>query len=254
MEIAVIGLILGFIIGITGLGGGMLTTPILIIFLDVPTVTAVGTSLIFASVTKVAAASVYIYRRLICTKLTTFLALGSIPGAILGSYSLHFFNKNYPFFVNKIMPVLIFLLIFISVSFSIYKTFSKNDFLIDIDIRNKPYLISLLGFIVGFEIGLTSIGSGVLITAILMAVCPLITSKIIGTDIVHGLILSIVAGSIHYSVGHVDAYLATHLIIGGIVGALLGAFLSPRIPQDKLKISLNLCILILGFVFLIKTI
>lgn len=151
------------------------------------------------------------------------------------------------------MPVLIFFMIFISVSFSIYKTFSKNDFLIDIDIRNKPYLISLLGFIVGFEIGLTSIGSGVLITAILMAVCPLNTSKIIGTDIVHGLILSIVAGSIHYSVGYINTYLVTYLISGGIVGALLGAFLSPRIPQDKLKIILNISTLILGFLFLIKT-
>lgn len=254
MEVLLIGFFLGFIIGITGLGGGMLTTPILIVFLGVPTVSAVGTSLIFAGITKIAAASVYIYRRLICTKLTTFLALGSIPGAVLGSYSLHYLNKNYPLFTSKIMPILIFLLILISVSFSLYRTFNKNDFLNNIDIRNKPYLISLLGFIVGFEIGLTSIGSGVLITAILMAVCPLIASKIVGTDIVHGLILSLVAGSIHYSLGDVDVYLATHLVLGGIVGALLGAFISPKIPQNNLKVALNLSVLILGFVFLIETV
>lgn len=253
MEILIIGAILGFVIGITGLGGGMLTTPTLVLFFNVPITTAIGTSLLFAGITKIAAASVYVYRRSICTKLISFLAFGSVPGTILGSYSLHLLNEKYPILVNKLLPILVVLLIFISVIFSFYKSYIKKD-LIDIDIRNRPYLISLLGFIIGFEIGLTSIGSGVLVTAILMAVCPLVPSKIVGSDIVHGLILSLVAGSVHYSLGNVDEVIATKLILSGVIGAFVGAFVSPKVSQDKLKIALYFFIIFLSFGFLLKKI
>ncbi|WP_457624078.1 sulfite exporter TauE/SafE family protein [Persephonella sp.] len=249
MELIFTGLILGMVIGVTGIGGGMLTTPALTLLMGVPISTAVGTSLLFSAITKVFASAIYVYRGLVCVRLATLLAMGSIPGAFAGSFSFHFLFDKFPGVASKVVPAFILFMIVASCCFSYYRMFTKNEKIRNFDIRSRPLLIPLIGFVVGFDIGFTSIGAGVIVASILLALCPMNPSRIIGTDIVHGFILSIFAGGIHFSLGGVDSSILLGLIQGGIVGVILGALVAPYLPQKPFRFALNSVILVIAFMF-----
>ncbi|SNZ11436.1 hypothetical protein SAMN06265182_2063 [Persephonella hydrogeniphila] len=249
MELSILGLILGLVIGVSGVGGGMLTTPALTLLMGVPIATAVGTSLLFSAITKVFASFIYIKRGLVCIRLATLLAAGSIPGALLGSYAFHYFFELNPQIASKVVPSFILFMIFASCCFSYYRMFTKNEKVINFDIRNKPYLIPVIGFVVGFDIGFTSIGAGVIVASILLALCPMNPSKIVGTDIVHGFILSIFAGGIHYSLGGVDTGILFLLLQGGIIGVVIGSLISPYLPQKPFRFALNSAVLAFAIMF-----
>jgi hypothetical protein len=252
MELILTGIVLGLIIGLTGIGGGMLTTPVLTIFMGVPINTAVGTSLLFSAVTKIFASGIYIKRGLVCKKLTLLLASGSIPGAFLGSYAFHCFLDKYPAVAHKVIPAFIVFMILASCIFSYYRMFSKSERIANFDIRNKPLLIPIIGLVVGFDIGFTSVGAGVIVASILLALCPMNPSRIIGTDIVHGFILSIFAGGLHYSFGGVDTDILFKLLQGGIFGVILGSLISPYLPQKPFRFALNSAVLIFAIMFIKK--
>ncbi|WP_457639177.1 sulfite exporter TauE/SafE family protein [Persephonella sp.] len=252
MELALTGLILGLIIGATGMGGGMLTTPALTLLMGVPVATAVGTSLLFSAVTKIFASAVYIKRGLVCVRLTTLLALGSIPGAFVGSSAFHYMFKYYPDIASRVIPSVILAMIVASCCFSYYRMFTKNEKIINFDIRNKPAVIPVIGFVVGFDIGFTSVGAGVIVASILLALCPISPSRIIGTDIVHGFILSVFAGGVHFSLGGVDTGILLGLLQGGIIGVLIGAYLSPYLPQKPFRFALNSVVLVFAVLFAYK--
>jgi len=237
------------VIGITGIGGGMLTTPALTLLMGVPISTAVGTSLLFSAITKIFASAIYIHRGLVCVKLTTLLALGSIPGAFAGSFSFHFLLERFPEIASRIIPAFILVMILASCLFSYYRMFTKNEKIQNFDIRSRPLLIPLIGFVVGFDIGFTSIGAGVIVASILLALCPMNPSRIIGTDIVHGFVLSIFAGGIHFSFGGVDTSILLGLVQGGILGVILGALVAPYLPQKPFRFALNSVILLVAFLF-----
>ncbi|RUM50086.1 MAG: sulfite exporter TauE/SafE family protein [Hydrogenothermus sp.] len=254
METIIIGFFLGLSIGLTGIGGGMLTTPFLILFMGVPVPIAVGTSLLFSAITKVFAAVIYLLRGLICTKLIFLLLVGSIPGSILGSYLLHYFYDKYPYISNKLIPIIIFIMILLSSLFSLFRLFSKSRHLTDIDIRSKSYLIPLIGFVVGFDIGFTSVGAGIIVASLLLAFCSLSPSKIVGTDIVHGLILTIFASGLHLTLDGVNTSILLDLIKGGILGVILGSIIAPYLPQKPFRLSLNIIVLVLAVLLLRNTI
>ena len=249
MDLAILGGILGLIIGVSGVGGGMLTTPALTLLMGVPIATAVGTSLFFSAVTKIFASLVYIKRGFVCIRLATLLAVGSIPGALFGSYSFHYFFELNPSLASKVVPSFILFMIFASCCFSYYRMFTKNEKIINFDIRTKPFVIPVIGFIVGFDIGFTSIGAGIIVASILLALCPMNPSRIVGTDIVHGFVLSLFAGSIHYSLGGVDNGILIYLLQGGIIGVVVGAFISPYLPQKPFRFALNSAVLIFAILF-----
>ncbi|WP_456401008.1 sulfite exporter TauE/SafE family protein [Persephonella sp.] len=252
MELILIGAVLGLIIGLTGIGGGMLTTPVLTIFMGVPINTAVGTSLLFSAITKVFASGIYIKRGLVCTKLTLLLASGSIPGAFLGSYAFHYFFEKYPVVASKVVPAFIVVMILVSCAFSYYRMFTKSEVIQNFDIRSRPYLIPIIGLVVGFDIGFTSVGAGVIVASILLALCPMNPSRIIGTDIVHGFLLSIFAGGLHYSFGGVDTDILFKLLQGGIFGVILGSLISPYLPQKPFRFALNSAVLVFALLFIKK--
>ncbi|WP_457626052.1 sulfite exporter TauE/SafE family protein [Persephonella sp.] len=249
MELSILGLILGLIIGVSGVGGGMLTTPALTLLMGVPIAAAVGTSLLFSAVTKIFASLIYIKRGLVCIRLATLLAAGSIPGALLGSYSFHYFFEINPEIASKVVPSFILFMIFASCCFSYYRMFTKNEKIANFDIRTKPFLIPVIGFVVGFDIGFTSIGAGVIVASILLALCPMNPSRIVGTDIVHGFILSIFAGSIHYSLGGVDTDILFFLLQGGIIGVIIGSLIAPYLPQKPFRFALNSAVLAFAVMF-----
>ncbi|WP_293443542.1 sulfite exporter TauE/SafE family protein [Persephonella sp.] len=249
MELTILGGILGLIIGISGVGGGMLTTPALTLLVGVPIATAVGTSLLFSAITKIFASVVYLKRGLVCIRLATLLAAGSIPGAFLGSYSFHYLFDINPSLASKVVPSFILFMIVASCCFSYYRMFTKNEKIINFDIRTKPFVIPVIGFVVGFDIGFTSIGAGIIVASILLALCPMNPSKIVGTDIVHGFILSIFAGGIHYSLGGVDTGILFYLLQGGIIGVILGALISPYLPQKPFRFALNSAVLVFAILF-----
>ncbi|MBK3332693.1 sulfite exporter TauE/SafE family protein [Persephonella atlantica] len=252
MELLVLGLTLGLVIGITGIGGGMLTTPALTLLMGVPIASAVGTSLLFSAITKIFASAIYIYRGLVCVRLSTLLALGSIPGSLFGSFSFHYFFKINAELASKVVSVFVLVMIVSSCCFSYYRMFTKNEKIVNFDIRSKPLWIPVIGFIVGFDIGFTSIGAGVIVASILLALCPMNPSRIIGTDIVHGFILSLFAGGIHFSMGGVDTDILIGLLYGGIFGVILGSLISPYLPQKPFRFALNSAVLVFAFMFAFK--
>lgn len=251
MELVLTGIFIGFFIAISGMGGGALTTPILLLFFNVPISIAVGTSLAFSFITKVFASFLYIKKGFYCKKLVSFLLVGSIPGVITGSYALHIITDKYPLFAKLFIPIIIALLIFISSFYSIYKII-KNENYSKFDLSEKKYLIPIIGFFVGFDVGFTSIGAGVITGAILLAFCSLPASRIVGTDILHGLFLSLIGSSVHFYLGHTEFSLLLPLTIGGVIGVFTGAFVLPYLPNKQLKLGLNLGILILTVFFLKK--
>jgi len=252
MELLVAGLILGTVIGVTGIGGGMLTTPALTLLMGVPITTAVGTSLLFSAITKIIASGVYIHRGLVCVRLATLLALGSIPGSLFGSFFFHYIFDIAPGFASKVVPSFILFMIVVSCCFSYYRMFTKNERVINFDIRNKPLLIPVIGFVVGFDIGFTSVGAGVIVASLLLALCPMNPARIIGTDIVHGFVLSLFAGGIHFSMGGVDTGILLGLLQGGLIGVLLGALVAPYLPQKPFRFVLNSVVLVFALMFAAK--
>lgn len=242
------GFVVGLLIGLTGVGGGSLMTPILLIFFGKPAAIAVGTDLLYAAITK--SAGILAHGKLgnIDWRIVSLLALGSVPASIITTAYLSdmdVFSNNA---VIKIQFWLGIALMLTSVSV-IFRNqlaqLSKNGRWV------KPELAApltlLLGITLGFLVTLTSVGAGALgVTALLILYPKLSISKIIGTDVAHAVPLTLVAGLGHVSLGTVDYSLLGTLLIGSIPGIWLGSHLSAKVAEHWLRLLLALILVYVG--------
>lgn len=242
------GFVVGLLIGLTGVGGGSLMTPILLIFFGKPAAIAVGTDLLYAAITK--SAGILAHGKLgnIDWRIVSLLALGSVPASIITTAYLSdmdVFSNNA---VIKIQFWLGIALMLTSVSV-IFRNqlaqLSKNGRWV------KPELAApltlLLGITLGFLVTLTSVGAGALgVTALLILYPKLPISKIIGTDVAHAVPLTLVAGLGHVSLGTVDYSLLGTLLIGSIPGIWLGSHLSAKVAEHWLRLLLALILVYVG--------
>ncbi len=244
----VMGLLVGFMVGLTGVGGAALLTPILILLGISPSI-AVGTDLVYNSITKLFGSFQHWRQKTINYKLVKYLAIGSVPSAICAVGILHLFNS---FFHNQeqiIKHALGYVLILVAL-ITLIKTFMKKKYNSN-QFQTKPLhekrtLTIVIGVILGFIVGLTSIGSGSLFALAMIYLYRLSPGELVGTDIAHAFLLVTAAGFMHARIGNIDYLLMFNLLLGSIPGVILGSTLSSKLPAKPLRAIMALLILISG--------
>jgi uncharacterized membrane protein YfcA len=254
---ALFGLLVGFLVGLTGVGGGSLMTPFLVLTMGVPAPTAVGTDLVYATVTKVVGSVQHYRQQSVNVQVAVFLGLGSIPASLLGVATLEWIKASYDEeAVRSIMVTIIAATLVLVGASLIYRTFFMRD---RAESSNRPkwngkspmslkrrLFTVLFGAMGGYLVGLTSIGSGSIMAIILLLLYPLAPAVVVGTDIAHATVLSLVTGLAHASQGNVDWGLAGTLLLGSVPGVLVGSRLAPYIPGKPLRVILAVMLIFVG--------
>ena len=244
----VAGFVVGLLVGLTGVGGGSLMTPILVLFFHIKPALAVGTDLLYASVTK--SVGIFAHGKLgnIDWKIVRLLALGSVPASIFTTLNLKHMDIASDAAVNTIKFWLGVALLVTSLSVLFRNqlaTFSKKEHLVGA--KWTPYLTVILGLILGALVTLTSVGAGALgVTALLIIYPRRAINTIIGSDIAHAVPLTLVAGLGHASIGTVDYSLLGTLLIGSIPGIWIGSHLSSKVAEHWVRIALALILIFVG--------
>ncbi len=238
----------GLLVGLTGVGGGSLMTPILLIFFNLNAAVAVGTDLLYASITK--SVGIFAHKKLgnIDWCIVGLLSSGSVTSSIVTSFYLADLNISSESVVATIKFWLGLALILTSISVLFRNqlvVLAKNGHWINPKIT--PYLTIILGIILGFLVTLTSVGAGALgVTALLILYPKLSMSKVIGTDIAHAVPLTLIAGLGHVTLGTVDYGLLGTLLIGSIPGIWIGSHLSIKVAEHWVRLILVIILVTIG--------
>lgn len=253
MELVYIisGLAVGFIVGLTGVGGGSLMTPILL-WLGISPATAVGTDLLYAAITKAGGVVVHHRKRNIDWKLTGLLATGSLPAALLTVLILHIIKPDIATLNAVIKHTLGFALLLTACAIIFKKQLLSlaqkhaGDWLnLPQSTLNKATFFT--GVILGVIVTLSSIGAGALGTVALFLLYPLLpTSRLVGTEIAHAVPLTAIAGLGHAGLGHIDWWTLFSLLLGSLPGIWLGSQLSNRAPEQILRPCLAVMLATVG--------
>lgn len=257
---ALFGLLVGFLVGLTGVGGGSLMTPFLVAVMGVPAPTAVGTDMVYATVTKLTGSVQHYRQRSVNLEVAIFLGLGSIPAGLLGVATLEWIEGAFdPETVKSIMITIIAATLVLVGASLIYREFFMPDRGVGGDLpkpgvwdgkspmsfRRRAYTI-VFGAFGGYLVGLTSIGSGSVMAVILLLLYPIAPAVIVGTDIAHATVLSLVVGIAHMTQGNVNFGLAGTLLLGSVPGVLIGARVAPWLPGRPLKMILACMLIFVG--------
>ena len=253
IGIGLIGLTVGFLVGMTGMGGGALTMPLLVYWVGVRPVTAVGTDLAFLAVLKAFGAWTHHQWGNVDWRLVRRLALGSIPGAVVGLLLLALLRSSSPALADAVIARLLGAVL-IAVSLTIFAralpwTQRWSDRLLggrDQPVEPSTATTLALGFVVGVLVTLTSVGGGTLIVAALVTLYRMNGRSIVGTDVAHALILTSVAAAGHVGIGRVDFLLAANLLVGAIPGVILGSRMTLKLPEHGLRAVLGSVLLVAG--------
>ena len=239
-----IGFIIAAFIALTGVGAGTITTPLLILFLGVPTATAVSTGLMFSAVVKLVLVPSQIARRNVRWRVLGHMLLGGVPGVLLGSLFLsHLVTRTSSQSVQGILGAILVLTAVYQIAFSFRPVQPGPG-------RDRSLWMAPLMFPVGAEVGFSSAGAGALGTAALLSLSDLQPAEVVGTDILFGFLLSLIGSGAHWFSHSANSTLLKHLVMGGIPGALLGTVASRYIPKRALRFALWIWLLLIGSQFL----
>lgn len=244
------GFIVGTIVGLTGVGGGSLMTPLLIIGFGVAPTTAVGTDLLYAALTKTAGAAVHARRGNVDWRTTRWLAAGSVPAAAATLWVLHALAANPKTLATLLTTVLGFALFATAAALLLRRRLTRAAAASTAAGDPLPPRIkatAALGAALGVLVTLSSIGAGALGTVALLMLFPReATARIVGTDIAHAVPLTLVAGLGHAALGGVDWLLLASLLVGSIPGIWLGSLAANRVPERWLTSLLATLLVIVG--------
>lgn len=240
LVIAAIGLAVGIMVGLTGIGGGALLVPILVLAVGVPPMIAVGTGTLFITATKIGAAWQYHRQGMVETSLVWRLAMGSVPGALLGVGCLGILRAQMGSSVNGFLKVMIGILLIATPSIAFLKSYLEKKGKRSFRDRLPSYITAtngavMVGFVGGFLVGMTSMGSGSIIMTLLLLFYSRPAARLVGTDIAHAVILGAIAGAGHLFLGTVDFRLLGALLLGSIPGAWFAAKIAPAVGTVWLK-------------------
>ena len=252
VGLIIAGLVVGFIVGMTGVGGGSLMTPILIWF-GIPPSTAVGTDLLYAAITKAGGVYVHNKKKNINWTITGWLTLGSVPAALLTLWLLHSLKTDLEVLNKVIRYSLGWALLFTSVAIIFKKkllTISQKHAgdKFHNESKTQNLLTVVIGIMLGATVTLTSIGAGALGTVTLFFLYPLLpTPKLVGTEIAHAVPLTLVAGLGHATMGNLDLNILGYLLLGSLPGIYIGSMLSGKLPDLMLRNAIAIMLFYVGF-------
>jgi uncharacterized membrane protein YfcA len=250
-KVAVVGFVVGVLVGLTGMGGGAVMTPVLILFGWAKPMVAVGTDLLWNTLTKSIGAIVHYRQRTVDLRIVKRLAIGSVPGALLGLGLLAHLHREGGEAADRIVVRMLGVTL-VCVALSIvlkmfHRTAARPEGESD-QFRGPVWVTSLLGFIVGFLVSLTSVGSGSLIVACLVMICPFTPlKKIVGSDIVHAVLLVGVSAVGHMELGSINGPLLGSLLVGSLPGVWIGSRMSTILPEKILRPVLASTLFFLGY-------
>jgi uncharacterized membrane protein YfcA len=250
------GLGVGVLVGMTGIGGGSLMTPMLILVFGVTPVTAIGTDLAYAAVTKTVGGYKHWRQRTVDIRLSSWMALGSVPAALLGVWVLErledWANRDFDDLLLTILACALLLTGAATLVRAFLKGMQERERdTIPMETRHKVAAVAL-GASVGFVLGVTSAGSGALIAVGLILLFRLSPQRVVGTDVFHAAILLWAAGLAHVSAGNVDFGMVGTILLGSVPGVWLGSHWSVRVEPSVLRTTLAVVLLGAGLALLIK--
>jgi uncharacterized membrane protein YfcA len=255
--IIVFGLGVGILVGATGMGGGSIMTPLLIVVVGVKPVLAIGTDLAYGAVTKTLGAWRHYRQGTVDLGISTWLGVGSIPGALGGVWALSVLESA----VGADFDTMLLSLVAGALLLTGTAVLARALFAHDPEARERDTIALarrhrtaaiVIGLCVGFVLGITSAGSGALIGLALIMVFRLTPRRVVGTDVFHAAVLLWVAALAHVASGNVDFALAGTILIGSLPGVWIGSRLAVRVPQSVLRTALGVVLLAAGMGLLAK--
>ncbi len=242
------GLLVGLVVGLTGVGGGSLMTPLLLAF-GIHAHTAVGTDLLYAAATKSVGTIVHNASNTVDWRIVRRLAVGSVPATLITLLLLSHVGAQSPAVTHTITLVLGIALLLTAASI-----FGRRMLIDWVSARfgepsdaRAAWMTTLSGAILGVLVSLSSVGAGALgVTALIILYPRIRLAKIVGSDIAHAVPLTLIAGAGHWILGDVNWALLGSLLIGSIPGILIGSYLAPRLPENGLRPVLGAILLLVG--------
>ncbi|MDE1949764.1 MAG: sulfite exporter TauE/SafE family protein [Burkholderiales bacterium] len=242
----------GAIVGVTGVGGGSLMAPILVLLFGVAPVAAVGTDLWFAAITKLVGGWVHHQRGGVDTRVLRLLCMGSLPTSIATLVWLHLAHVGR--MQNGLLMAALGAVLLLTALAMVFKSQAHEigrrlrSTAPDAFKRAQPALTVVAGAILGLLVTLTSIGAGALGSVMLVYLYPyrMTPSRLVGTDIVHAIPLTIIAGTGHLLMGNVDLKLLGTLLLGSIPGIVIGSMLMGKLPERALRLAIAAVLTVSG--------
>jgi uncharacterized membrane protein YfcA len=238
LGIALAGLIVGVVVGLTGMGGGALMTPILVIGFGIEPLAAVSSDLVAAVVMKPIGGGIHFRRGTVHTGLVRWLALGSVPGALIGSYVVSHLSGD----VGDTVKIILGVVLLIAAGGMVVRGYLSRHRAAGVEgaeamrVPVKRAATLTIGLLGGIIVGMTSVGSGSLMIVALMLLYPTLSSKeLVGTDLVQAVPLVIAAALGHLLWGEFEFGLTTSLLIGSVPGVIIGAHISSRAPDAIIR-------------------
>ncbi|MEW4267076.1 sulfite exporter TauE/SafE family protein [Priestia aryabhattai] len=253
IEFIIIGFLVGGLVGLTGVGGASLLTPFLIFFGIHPTM-AIGTDFAYNAITKMFSAFQHIRQKTVNFQLVKYLAIGSLPSAIVANLTFYYFFSHY-YNENLMILFLGFVLIIISAIALIQLIFIRkiNSPWRLKHITEKRTITIIAGIIIGAVVGITSIGAGSLFALFILFFYNLKSSEVVGTDVVHAFFLVSITGLLMAGYGHIDYGLTGNLLVGSIPGTIIGSKLTKKLSSSIIRVLIILIILVSGIKLIMNT-
>jgi uncharacterized membrane protein YfcA len=250
MDLIVIafGFGVGILIGLTGIGGGSLMTPLLVLFAGISPVVAIGTDLAYGAITKTLGGWRHWRKGTVDLGVSLWLAVGSVPGALVGVWLLDRLHDTYgkgfePALLGSIAAALMIVaLTILGRALFMPRLVARERDTVEQTRRTKITAV-LIGAVLGLVLGVTSVGSGALIGLALILVFKLTPHRVVGTDVFHAAILLWAAGTAHWISGNVDFVLMGTILIGSLPGVLIGTHLISHVSASALRPLLG-CVLL----------
>lgn len=256
-TIIIFGFGIGTLVGMTGMGGGSLMTPLLILIFGTQPTTAIGTDIFYSAITKTVGGWRHLRMKTVNMDLVKWLALGSVPAAVAGVGLIsvlerHIDPERLDSLVYAVLGGTLLMVGVVTLARAlILRGLVEERDGFEVERRHKVAAV-VIGATTGFVIGVTSAGSGTVIAILLIAVFRLAPKKVVGTDVFHAAVLLWAAGLAHWIGGNVDFTLAGNILIGSVPGVVIGAALSDKAPQGFIRTALGLVLVASGIITIQK--
>jgi len=246
VNLILAGLIVGFMIGLTGVGSGALMAPVLLL-LGIPPATVVGSDLLFGLLTKIVGVGSHVRRETISWRWVWVMAIGSMPGVLIGTRLLAHFAG-----APKTIRVWIGIVLVLTPVIAVFMELARRRDAAWVERLRQPSskTIALIGLVIGVTVGATSVGSGSLVDMALVLFSPLSGALLIGTGIAHAVLITGTGAAAHWSLGNVDVGLVGRLLIGSIPGVLLGGWVARRSHPHMVRWGATTLVLLSGLTLL----
>ena len=244
--IVLFGLGVGVLVGLTGIGGGSLMTPLLLLAGGYSPVVAIGTDLAYGAVTKTVGGWRHLRAGHVDLRLSWWLAAGSVPGSLLGVVALNRMHDAYgedfdPYLLGFVAGALL-----LAAAATLYRALFRADLTAreraaaGLKRRRSKVATIAIGVVLGFVLGVTSVGSGALVGLVLILLYRLRPHRVVGTDVFHAAVLLWSAGLAHLASGNVDLGLMATILVGSLPGVWIGTALLPHVPVAALRHALGI--------------